>query len=137
MEMKKGFTLMEIIIVLALIGILSTLGLSSFLAAQRQGRDTRRINDLKTIQNAEEQYFTANSQYPDACNPGAQYFPQGFPKDPITQAAYAAISCSPTGNNYGYCFCMKMENTTTGGNSTAADCNSFGSGAYFCVKNLQ
>lgn len=65
MGLNKGFTLLELIIVIAIIGILATLGLTSFTGAQQKARDTKRKGDLKAIQNAVEQYFTDNGGYPD------------------------------------------------------------------------
>ncbi len=63
--MKKGFTLIEILIVVAIIGILASIvlvGLGSFRA---RGRDARRIADLRETQNALELYYTKNQKYPD------------------------------------------------------------------------
>ncbi|HOX21395.1 MAG TPA: type II secretion system protein [Candidatus Paceibacterota bacterium] len=66
MKKQKGFTLIEMLIVVAIIGILSSLilvGLSQF---RSRGRDARRVSDLKQVQNALEIYYTRNSSYPTA-----------------------------------------------------------------------
>lgn len=134
---QAGFTLLEILVVVALIGVLMTIGTSAYINAVRHGRDSRRVGDLKTIQGAMEQYFTDNNgQYPASCLPGPTYLPQGFPVDPKTGAAYsfaAPGNCTSTT----YCTCVQLEGTTTGGNSNRNDCTSFVSGQYFCVMNLQ
>ena len=64
LKTKKGFTLIEILIVVAIIGLLSSIvlvGLGSFRA---RGRDARRLADLRQTQNALELYYTKNVKYP-------------------------------------------------------------------------
>lgn len=62
---KLGFTLIEILVVIAIIGILFTIGLTSYLTAQKQTRDTRRKTDLLAIQQALETYRSEYGAYPD------------------------------------------------------------------------
>lgn len=52
----KGFTLIEMLVVISLIGILAALALVSFGASQKQARDTARKSDLKQYQTALEMY---------------------------------------------------------------------------------
>ena len=59
--MKKnrlGFTLMELLVVISIISILVTIGLSSFSTAQKKGRDVRRKGDLSSLSNALEQFYS-------------------------------------------------------------------------------
>lgn len=65
---KKGFTLIEILIVVAIIGLLSSvvlIGLGSFRA---RGRDARRIADLREVQNSLELYYAKYNAYPESGN---------------------------------------------------------------------
>jgi len=133
---NKGFTLLELLIVIALIGILVSLGAASYTAAQKKTRDARRQADMKAIQDAFEQYYANNNgNYPTSasCTADTTYLPAGVPKDPKTDVAYT-ITCDATGSTY--CSCATMEGTTTGGNATDASCT-FGAGTYYCVKNRQ
>ncbi|HUY69746.1 MAG TPA: prepilin-type N-terminal cleavage/methylation domain-containing protein [Candidatus Tyrphobacter sp.] len=59
-----GFTLIEMIIVIAIIGILAGLVLRETFVFQSSARDTRRIGDLKNTQNFLELYFNACGHYP-------------------------------------------------------------------------
>ncbi len=61
---KLGFTLIELLVVITVIGLLSTMVLVGLSGVRAQGRDTRRVADLRNTQNALEIYFNANSSYP-------------------------------------------------------------------------
>jgi type II secretion system protein G len=66
MIQKKGFTLVELLIVIALLGFLSVFGLSLFQGSQRRARDSRRKGDLKEITKVLEMYANDASVYPSA-----------------------------------------------------------------------
>ncbi len=53
---RYGFTLLELLVVVAIIGTLSAILLPNFTAMRQRGRDTTRKSDLKTIQKALELY---------------------------------------------------------------------------------
>lgn len=65
-----GFTLIELIVVIAILGILSTIGLTSFRTSQIKSRDTKRKSDLEQVQRALEMYMNDYNTYP-AANAGA------------------------------------------------------------------
>jgi len=70
--MKKykilGFTLVELLIVVSILGILATIGLFTFNSAQTRGRDSQRKSDLKQIVSALELYYSDYGSYPLATN---------------------------------------------------------------------
>lgn len=61
---KRGFTLVEILIVVAIIATLASVALVGLGPVQRNGRDTRRISDLRQTQNAIELYYAKCGFYP-------------------------------------------------------------------------
>lgn len=63
----KGFTLIEILIVITIIGILATVGLYSFDNARQKARDSKRKQDLQTIKTALVLYYQDFRQYPPSC----------------------------------------------------------------------
>lgn len=65
---RQGFTLIEILIVVAIIGILASVVLVGLGPVQKQGRDARRISDLKQVQTGLELFYAKNGHYPDATN---------------------------------------------------------------------
>src|SRR5574341_329497 len=62
---KNGFTLMELLIVMVLLGILVAMGLSSFRGSQTKSRDSRRKAELRQISLALEAYFNDKGRYPN------------------------------------------------------------------------
>lgn len=65
---KQGFTLIEVLIVVAIIGLLSSVVLVGMGDFRKRGRDARRVADLRQVQNGLEIYYTANNAYPDVSN---------------------------------------------------------------------
>lgn len=64
MNNKKGFTLVELLVVISIIAILSVIGVVIFTNVQKSARDAKRRGDLKAIVNALEIYRTSNGRYP-------------------------------------------------------------------------
>ena len=53
---KKGFTLVEIMIVVAIIGLLAAIAIPSFMRARQSSQATGCINNLRQIDAAKDQY---------------------------------------------------------------------------------
>lgn len=65
---QAGFTLMELLIVVALIMILSAIGVGGYTASTAKSRDTQRKNDLNQIAKALESFNNDVGHYPIANN---------------------------------------------------------------------
>ena len=61
---QKGFTIIELLVVIVIIGILVALALPNLFSAQARGRDTDRKNELKNLQTKLETHFNDNGAYP-------------------------------------------------------------------------
>jgi len=61
---KQGFTLIELIIVIAIIGILATITAIGFGRYQADTRDARRSSNMTAITEALEKYYLENGEYP-------------------------------------------------------------------------
>lgn len=55
---------MELMVVMAILGILITVGLTSYKSVQMKSRDSRRKNDMRQIASALELYFNDKGRYP-------------------------------------------------------------------------
>lgn len=60
----RGFTLIEILIVISIIGVLTGITTVSYTKSQEKTRDTQRKNDLQTIKSALNLYYQQNGKYP-------------------------------------------------------------------------
>lgn len=75
---QKAFSIVELLIAIAIIGLLATITTFAVMGANAKSRDTRRISDLKQIQNALEQYIEANQSIPSPISYGRANVSPGF-----------------------------------------------------------
>lgn len=127
MRQTRGFTFIEILVVMVMIAILSTVGMMSYFGYLRSGRDTRRRADIESIRSALELYKSedANASYPttltelDGSTGGSKYIT--LPDDPKRSEGYAyiylpldaaGVSCAAVpGTCTDYTIAAHLENT--------------------------
>lgn len=73
---KNGFSLLELMIVMVILGILVGLVSGNFFTSLKKGRDAKRKADLAQIQRALEMYYEDKQAYPTK-TPGGTGFPFG------------------------------------------------------------
>jgi prepilin-type N-terminal cleavage/methylation domain-containing protein len=74
MKSKKGFTLIELMVVMAIIAVLSVLIIAAINIARQSSRNTTRQADAKTFQAALEAFFGANRNYPGTVNTSSDVY---------------------------------------------------------------
>ena len=109
---NRGFTIVELLIVIVVIGILAALVIVTYNGIQQKARDTERKTDIKALQGHMEAYWADNAKYPtltqvnDASAGGFRQTQfKGLdgaafadPKNPTSQQ----LCATSTSNCYGY-----------------------------------
>jgi len=116
---KKGFTLTELLIVLAIIGILAMISVPAYVGQQKRAARTEAYSNLQNLRLLEEQFFAENGEYappagggivnlnynasPNTADTGMEDALRGFrPGGCLTDDADATPCASPFGLNFTY-----------------------------------
>ncbi len=97
---KNGFTLVELLVVVAIIGILSTLVIVNLGSVRLRARDAQRKSDLRQLQSALELYRADQGGYPVANASPYQInaCPASFTSGTTTYMK--VVPCDPEGGSY-------------------------------------
>ena len=82
---QKGFTLIELIVVVSIIGILAAVAVVNVRNAQTRAREAALRHDLFEMRKAIDDYYADKQHYPDSLQALKQdHYMRDIPKDPIT-----------------------------------------------------
>lgn len=132
---QGGFTLVELLIVISIIGVLSALLMANFIGVRQRARDSQRKSDLRQIQSALELYKSdsSSSTYPSAvpnatcsnsrvliadsadCN--STIYMKRVPLDPMGTSYYYSYSASTDT----YILASCLENSSDKGSDVFSD----------------
>ena len=98
MRREQGFTLIELMIVVAIIAIIAAIAIPSLLNARKAGNEASAISSLRTLSTVNEQYRTRFQEYADDLR--------------ALESAGYIDSVLGAGENSGYAFAYDRTNTT-------------------------
>jgi len=105
MSRRAGFSLLELMIVVAIVGILASVALPSYKNWVQQGNRSTAYDRLQLLLNAQERYFLANRQY------AADLTTLGLDDDNLDNAFYSisARQCTnDDGNAVSLAICVEL-----------------------------
>ena len=116
MKSEKGFTLIELMIVVAIIGILAAIAIPNFLSYQKKAKTSEAKTSLGSIRTVEEAYAADHDTYL-ACAQHPAAVPAGITTTwttTIPPAAWDTLGFSPKGNiRYAYTVVVPTATTFT------------------------
>jgi prepilin-type N-terminal cleavage/methylation domain-containing protein len=135
MKKNLGFTMIEVMIVIVIIGLMASLGGSAYSKSLQKGRDTKRVSDMQEIQKGFEMYYSTNQDTPYAYKVNCTGMIAGIPKDP-DGSVYPGTCTATT-----YYYCAELERPQDFGNATfdgtTVNFVAKASSSHYCVINVQ
>ena len=99
---SRGFTIIELLVVMALIVILATMGLSQYRNSVVHANEAVLKEDLFRMRDAIDQYYADKGQYPGALDAlVSEGYMRKIPVDPFTRGAdsWQTVPSEPDPNN--------------------------------------
>jgi prepilin-type N-terminal cleavage/methylation domain-containing protein len=107
---NSGFTIVELLIVIVVIGILALLVITTYSGIQAKARNSKRSSDVATIQTQLEAYFQNSGHYPSLAdmnsaswlNTNMKSLDTGALIDPSNASQSKTLADEPTAKQYAY-----------------------------------
>lgn len=140
---QQGFTIVELLIVIVVIGILAALVITTFTGIQQKARNTERQTDIKAIHGQVEAYYAQNGKYPTLANLNDSTWRtaniKGLDVDALQdpKGAAATLVATPAANAYSYAVTPANCDNGAGGDCTTYTLTAtYEGGGTFAKSNL-
>jgi general secretion pathway protein G len=92
----RGFTLIELVVVMAIIGLLLTVALPRYMHSIDRGKEQVRQQNVAVMRDAIDKYYGDNGQYPETLDElVAKHYLRAIPVDPVNGDDKWAVIASP------------------------------------------
>ena len=92
----RGFTLIELIVVMAIVALLTSIAAPRYFASLQKGRETALLSSLNTMRDAIDQFAADKGRYPDSLQELAQQrYIRELPEDPLTGSRDTWVELAP------------------------------------------
>lgn len=102
---KQGFTIVELLIVIVIIGILATITIVAYNGIQGRARDSARVSSMDSIKKSLELFYADNSYYPNSNQIQDATFRQNS-----LQLPNSVVTAPGTSSKIGYCWASTPNN---------------------------
>lgn len=93
---SHGFTLIELVVVMAIIGLLLTIALPRYMHSIDRGKEQVRAQNLAVMRDAVDKFYGDNGVYPDTLDElVTRHYLRAIPVDPVNGDDKWAVVASP------------------------------------------